>query len=91
MLIYAELIGAGTTWNLITDSEDAVRSIEAKRKNSKDFLWKETNGVYAARFATNAAVRENLNRLSLRCCCLDYKITQTQNEITIQFYDDLND
>jgi len=91
MLIYAERTGAGTTWNLISDSEDAVRSIEAKRKNSKDFLWKETNGIYVARFPTTAAVRENLNRLSLRCCCLDYQITQTDNSITIEYYEDKND
>mgnify|MGYP006083578123 CR=1 FL=1 len=88
MLIYAERIGAGTSWNLITDSEDAVRSIKAKRKNSKDFLWKETNGVYSARFPTTAAVRENLYRLSMRCCCLQFKITHTANDITIEYYDD---
>ena len=87
MLIYAEQIGAGTLWNLLTDSEDAVRSIEAKRKNSKDFLWKKVDGIYAARFPNTVAVMENLNRLSLRCCCLDYKITQISNSITIQFYD----
>jgi hypothetical protein len=67
-----------------------MRSIEAKRKGSKNFLWKETNGIYAARFPTTATVRENLYRLSMRCCALQFKITQTANEITIVFYDDLN-
>ena len=91
MLIHAERIGAGSLWNLITDSEDVMRSIEAKRKNSKDFLWKETNGVYSARFPTTAAVRGNLFRLSMRCCCLPFKITQASNEIIIKFHEDLKD
>jgi hypothetical protein len=87
VLIYAEKTGAGTSWNLITDSEDAMRSIEAKRKGSKDFLWKETNGIYAARFPTTATVRENLYRLSMRCCDLQFKITQSNHEITIEYYE----
>ena len=88
MLIFAERLGGSASWSLITDSEGAVRSIEAKRKNSKGFLWKEANGIYSARFHTSSAVRENLYRLSMRCCSLPFKLTQTNNEITIQFYDE---
>lgn len=87
MFIHAERIGAGTSWNLITDSEGAMRSIEAKRKNSKDFLWKEVDGIYTARFPTTAAVRENLYRLSMRCCYLPFKITHTNHDITVLFYE----
>ena len=87
MLIHAERIGAGSLWNLITDSEDAVRSIEATRKNSKGFQWKEVDGTYTAHFPTPAAVRQNLYRISMRCCCLPFKITQTSNEITVKFHE----
>lgn len=87
MLIRAERIGAGVTWNLITDSEDVTRSIEATRKGSSNFLWKKENGIYSARFDTPAAVRQNLYRISMRCCCLQFKITQTSNEITVKFHE----
>lgn len=87
MLIHAERICGGVAWNLITDSDDAIRTIEATRKGS-DFDWKPAEGIYAARFPNTSAVRENLYRISMRCCCLPFTVTQTSDSLTIEFYYD---